>query len=319
MLAARLPGLAAAVAAALLALAAHAAVPALTPALVAVALGVGLAAAGGTAERLRPGLRVASRQVLRAGVALLGLQLVLADLLGLGWRVLVVVVVVVAGGIAGTLLLARRLGVDRDAALLVACGFSICGAAAIAAVDGVRRAREETVATAVSLVVVFGSVAMLALPLLSAALGLGEAQAGAWAGAAVQEVGQVVVAGGLVGGAALQVAVVVKLARVLCLAPVLAVVSWPLRRTEATRVTPVPLFVLVFLGLIAVRTAFDVPTGVLAAADLAQQVLLAAGMFALGTTLSPGLLRSTGRPVLILAGAATGLVALVGLPAAYLV
>lgn len=322
MLAPRLPGLAVALAVAVVALLLDAAVPVMSPALVAVLLGAVVALVG-VGERLAPGVQVAGRQVLRGGVALLGLQLVLGDVLALGWPVLLVVVAVVAGGIAGILLLARWFGIDRDAALLVACGFSICGAAAIAAVDGVRRARQETVATAVSLVVVFGSVAMVALPLAAGVLGLGEVQAGAWAGAAIQEVGQVVVAGGFVGGAALQVAVVVKLARVLCLAPVLAVVAWRdqarERAAEGTRPPLVPAFVVAFMLLVVVGSTFDLPPLLLEVAFDAQQVALAMGMFALGCTLSPRVMRATGRRVIALAAAATALVTLVGLPAAYVV
>jgi uncharacterized integral membrane protein (TIGR00698 family) len=180
----------------------------------------------------------------------------------------------------------------------------------------VRRTRDEDVATVVSLVVAFGSVAMLVLPLGAVALGFSPAAAGAWSGASVHEVGQVVVAGGLVGGVALQVAVAVKLGRVLMLAPVLAVLSWHERRTAVRRPPLVPGFVLAFVVLAVVRGAL--PASVLDAAAVAQSAALATAMFALGCGLDVGVLRRTGRPVLLLAAAATGLVALLGLPAALL-
>jgi uncharacterized integral membrane protein (TIGR00698 family) len=242
---------------------------------------------------------------------------VLPEILALGWPVLLVIAGVVLLGITGTLLLARPLGVPPERALLVACGFSICGAAAVAAVEGVRRSRDEDdAATVVSLVVVFGSVAMLALPLGAVALGLSPVAAGAWAGASIHEVGQVVVAGGLVGGAALQVAVAVKLGRVLMLAPVLAVLSWHERRAAVRRPPLVPGFVLVFIGLVALRTLVSVPPSLLDAVALVQSGALAAAMFALGCGLDVAVLRRTGASVLWLATAATALVALLGLPAA---
>jgi uncharacterized integral membrane protein (TIGR00698 family) len=259
---------------------------------------------------------VASRQVLRVGVALLGLQLVLPEILGLGWPMLVVIAGVVLVGIVGTLALGRVLGVPAEQALLVACGFSICGAAAVAAVEGVRESKDEDVAMAVSLVVVFGSVVMLALPLGAVALGFDPVSAGAWSGASIHEVGQVVVAGGLVGGAALQVAVAVKLGRVLMLAPVLAVISVRSRRTSGVRPPLVPGFVLAFVGCAAVRTLLPVPDAALDLAGLVQSGALAMAMFALGCGLEPAALRRTGRPVLGLAASATLLVALLGFPAA---
>jgi len=251
--------------------------------------------------------------VLRVGVALLGLQVVLPELLALGWPVLLVVAGVVVIGIAGTLVLGRSLGVPPERSLLVACGFSICGAAAVAAVEGVRRSKDEDVATVVSLVVVFGSVAMLALPLGASALGFSPAAAGAWAGASIHEVGQVVVAGGLVGGVALQVAVAVKLGRVLMLAPVLAVISYR-SRTADVRPPLVPAFVVAFVACAALRGVLPEP--LLAASGVAQNAALAMAMFALGCGVDLAVLRRTGRPLLALAGCATLLVALLGLPAA---
>ena len=231
---------------------------------------------------------------------------------------LVVIAGVVLLGIGGTLALGRLLGVPAERSLLVACGFSICGAAAVAAVEGIRESKDEDVATAVSLVVVFGSVVMLALPLGAVALGFDPVAAGAWSGASIHEVGQVVVAGGLVGAAALQVAVAVKLGRVLMLAPVLAVISLRSRRTAAVRPPLVPGFVLAFVACAAIRTFVPVPEPVLDVAGLVQAGTLASAMFALGLRCRrrpcsgvPALRCSRSPP------APTVLVALLGLPAAF--
>ena len=319
------PGVALATAGAAVALGAHAVVPVLSPTLVAIGLGLVVATTGvASAPAWGPGLGFASRRLLRIGVALLGLQLVLSDVVGLGWPVLLVIAGVVGLGILGSLAIARLLGVPAETALLVAAGFSICGAAAVGALQGVRRVRDETVAVVVSLVVVFGSLAMLLVPLLGSWLGLDAQATGAWVGASVHEVGQVVVAGGLVGGGALQVAVVVKLGRVLLLAPVLGVVSWRARRAaceeqEGVRPPLVPFFVLAFIALVVLRSTLPVPGSVLAAAGVVQAATLAAAMFALGCSLRPATLRRTAAPVVALAAGATVLVLALGLPAAYVV
>jgi uncharacterized integral membrane protein (TIGR00698 family) len=315
MVAPRLPGLGLAALGGGVALGAHLAVPALSPTLVGILLG--MLVSGVVTETVRPGLRVASRRVLRVGVALLGLQLVVPRIVALGWPMLVVIAAVVLLGIAGTLALGRILGVPDDRSLLVACGFSICGAAAVAAVEGVRGSKDEDVAAAVSLVVVFGSAVMLVLPLGAVALGFDPIAAGAWSGASIHEVGQVVVAGGLVGGAALQVAVAVKLGRVLMLAPVLAVISLRSRRTATVRPPLVPGFLIAFVACAGLRTCVPVPGVVLDAAAVVQSGALAAAMFALGSGIDVAALRRTGAPVVVLASGATVLVALLGLPAAF--
>jgi uncharacterized integral membrane protein (TIGR00698 family) len=203
------------------------------------------------------------------------------------------------------MMIGARLRVPAARRVLVACGFSICGAAAVAAADGVVESEEEDVAAALGLVVVFGTVAMLALPATAALLGLGPRAAGAWVGGSVHEVGQVVVAGGIIGGTALQVAVLVKLTRVLMLGPVLVALSLRGRRnrdgaSRSTRPPIVPFFVVAFVVLVVVSSVLPVPGGVRAGVAHVQELALAAAMFALGCGVDIRALRRLGRPDLLL-------------------
>ncbi len=120
-------------------------------------------------------------------------------------------------------------------------------------------AEDDEVASAVAMVTLYGSAALLALPPLSGVLGLSQEQSGVWIGLTVHEVAQVVAAGGMVGAAALATATVVKLGRVVLLAPVLAFSAVLWRRTACTAVSApavplIPLFVLGFLAMVAVRS-----------------------------------------------------------------
>ncbi|ATQ31966.1 putative sulfate exporter family transporter [Rhodococcus ruber] len=313
-----LPGLAVCAAAAAAALVVARLAGGISPLLIAIVLGALLANTTSLPASTEPGLAVASRRLLRIGVALLGLQLLVTDVLALGWGVLGLVVAVVVGGIAGTMALGRILGLDWTQRLLVACGFSICGAAAVAAVDGVVDARKQHVVTAVALVVVFGTAMIPGLPLAASALGLDTTQAGMWAGAAIHEVAQVVAAGeavdagnaGALGASALAVAVTVKLARVAMLAPVVAWIGAVSRRrsreqTEMRRPPLVPLFLLGFLGCVALRATGLLPDPALDVARLAQTALLTAAMFALGTAVRIDVLRGVGWRPFALAAAST--------------
>ena len=293
-------------------------VPAASPLLVAIILGVLGANVGLVTDRARPGLAIASRRLLRLGVALLGLQLALTDIVALGPGMLVVIVAVVTIGITATMALGKLLKIGRTQRLLIACGFSICGAAAVAAVEGVEDTDETEVATAVGLVVVFGTLMIPTIPLLGSLLGLTQTQTGLWAGASIHEVAQVVAAGGAIGASALAAAVVVKLGRVLMLAPVLAVLSVRRRRllgdaADIKRPPIVPLFVLGFLVLVLVRTTGIVPPEVLHGAKTVQTVLLAMAMFALGCGVRLTQVRSMGIRPLLLAALSTVIVATTGL------
>lgn len=308
-----LPGLLLCSAAVVVSLLVTQVVPVMSALLVAILLGIVLANAVPLPATTDPGLRFAAKR-LRLGVVLLGAQLLLSDIAGLGVGMVATVIAVVVIGIFGTLLVGRMLGVAPGQRLLIACGFSICGAAAVAAADGVVDAEEEDVVTAIALVVIFGTLMIPAVPLLATLFGLSSEQAGLWAGGSTHEVAQVVAIGGTLGGSALGAAVVVKLARVLMLAPVLAVLGWQQRRTtvvpEGTKRPPlVPVFVLGFLAMVALRSTGLLSESAVEAAQLGQTVLLSAAMFALGCSVRLATMKSVGLRPFVLASASTGLVA----------
>ncbi|MET4225256.1 YeiH family protein [Oerskovia enterophila] len=275
--------------------------------------------------RTQEGTRWTAMRVLRAGVVLLGLQLSLPEVLALGWRGLAVVAITVAVTFSATLALGRVLRVSRVTSLLVATGFSICGAAAISAMQGVvgggdddesRREADDAVATALALVTIFGSLAIFVLPWLAGLLGLADDRAGLWIGASVQEVAQVVTAGGAISAAALATATVSKLARVVLLAPLVAGAGVLRARSErvarpadveaatgaraARRTPPVPLFVVGFLVAVLVRSTGLLPPSVVEVTTVVTTLLFTAAMFAMGLGVDVAHLVRTGRRALVL-------------------
>ncbi|MEO5321509.1 putative sulfate exporter family transporter [Arthrobacter sp. CC3] len=221
-----LPGLLTAVFAVGVAFTVHAMVPALPAMTVAVVLGLLSANLPGTgtwtAGRARPGLDFAGKHLMRAGIVLLGLKVSVLDVLGLGWQSLLLITGVVLVSFAGTYGISRMFRLTRDASLLIATGFSICGASAIGAMAAVRRIRHVDTVLPVALVTLCGTLAIGVLPLLLHPLQLTPEVFGAWTGASVHDVGQVVATAQTAGTGALAIAVVVKLTRVILLAPMVA-------------------------------------------------------------------------------------------------
>lgn len=267
-----------------------------------------------------PGVSWTAKHVLRAGVVLLGLQLSIPAVLELGVGGLAVVLVTVPVTFAGTLLVGRLMRVPSTMTLLVATGFAICGAAAVAAMSAVADPdgeHEEDTATAIALVTLYGTVALAVLPVLVGVLGWSDRAAGLWIGASVHEVAQVVAAGGAVSAVALAVATVTKLGRVVLLAPLVAGVGLVLRRRAVREGTAViglghrrrppvlPLFVAGFLVAVVVRSTDVLPDVVLSHAQTLTTVLLTAAMFALGTGVDVRTLVRTGGPATVLGGAST--------------
>ncbi|GAA4682046.1 putative sulfate exporter family transporter [Streptomyces chumphonensis] len=314
-----LPGLALVAAGVCAAFGVHLLVPTVPVLTAAMVLGVAVAhlpRAGRFARgRGRPGLSLAGRRLMRLGIVLLGLELSLGQVLDLGWGTATMVVGVVVATFFGTLWLGRRLGLTGDQPLLVATGYAICGASAIGAVSEVRRSDERDVAASVALVTLCGTLAIAVLPLLHQPLGLSDAEFGRWVGAGVHDVGQVVATAQTAGSAALGEAVLVKLLRVVLLAPLVAVLAGLVarRRTGGAagvrRPPPVPLFVAGFLAAAALRTTGVLPGGLLEGAATVREVLLAAALFGLGSGVFLPALTGTGRRMAALGAAAWVVVA----------
>nr|WP_254803215.1 putative sulfate exporter family transporter [Kitasatospora sp. SUK 42] len=309
------PGLLLAAVGVATAVAVHTAVPAVPELTAAVVLGMAAAHLPGLRPVVRgvarPGLSMAGKRLMRLGIVLLGLKLSLDDVLGLGWTTVAMVLTVVAATFAGTMWLGRRLGLPGDQPLLVATGYSICGASAIGAVSQAAGSEEEDVASSVALVTLCGTLAIAVLPLLQHPLGLGEVEFGRWVGASVHDVGQVVATAQTGGAGALREAVLVKLMRVVLLAPLVAGVAVVVRRNArgaagtgaekgAGRPPILPLFVAGFLAMIVLRTTGVLPERALSLAGNAQELLLAAALFGLGSAVHlPTMVRTGGRIALL--------------------
>src|SRR6202162_621297 len=121
------------------------------------------------------------------------------------------------GHVASPLGTSRAVGLPIRLSILVACGNSICGNSAIAAVAPVIGADSDDIASSISFTAVLGVVVVLGLPLLVPILQLSLTQYGVLAGLTVYAVPQVLAATLPIGELSNQVGTVVKLVRVLML------------------------------------------------------------------------------------------------------
>lgn len=189
---------------------------------------------------LKPGLSIAAKRFLRLGIVVLGLKLSLGDIANLGWVAIAAIVALVLMSFGLTYAIARLFRLEGDQPTLLAAGFSICGVSAVGAMAAARGSNDKDTATPITLVTLYGTLAIVVLPLLTGLLGLDTLQFGHWVGASVHDVGQVVATAQTAGAAALAVAIVVKLTRVLMLAPLVAFASIQSRRRAAAAARPAP-------------------------------------------------------------------------------
>ena len=278
---------------------------AFSPMILAILIGMAFHNIVGTPSLARPGIAFSLRRLLRAAIVLLGFQLTANQIASVGPRGLFIVAISVIATFGFTVAAGRALGVGRKLTELIAAGTSICGASAIIATNTVTEAHDEDVAYAIACVTIFGSIAMFAYPLLPGLLHLDPQAYGLWSGASIHEIAQVVAASFQNGQHAGEIATMVKLARVMLLAPLVFTLSMKSRFAasgasgKAVR-PPVPWFVIGFIAVVGVNSLVVVPVDARKAIATLATFLLSVALAAMGLETDVSRLYAKGiRPAIL--------------------
>jgi uncharacterized integral membrane protein (TIGR00698 family) len=253
--------------------------------LIAIMLGMLVRNTVGLPEWYASGVKYCVTTLMSLGIVLMGAKLDFYEVAQRSATALIACVICVGVALGMTVWLCRRLGVTGKLGLLVGVGTAICGGTAIAVVSPVIEAEEGETAFAIATVTLFGVIALFVFPLIGAALGMSQDEFGMWAGTSVHQTAQVIATGFAYGQKAGEVATIVKLVRVLLLAPIAVGMGlWyaqQKRRRQIAHVTKYgklrtlfPPFILGFVGLALANTLHLLPDGTL---HLKDSFLWAAG------------------------------------------
>lgn len=264
-----------------------------------------------------PGILFCTKQVLRAGIVLYGFRLTFQSVIEIGLPAILIDAVIVTATLFIGLLVGRLLKMDKDLVLLTSTGSAICGAAAILGAEPVVKSEPHKTAVAVSTVVIFGTLSMFIYPALFRAgiLDLTPEQMGFYTGSTLHEVAHVVGAGNAMGKDISDVAIIVKMIRVMMLAPVLVIMSFALARTavkafsggtgdaavtKRSKIT-IPWFAFGFLAVIGFNSLDLLPDSVVDGINNIDTFLLTMAMTALGTETSIEKFKKAGAKPFVLA------------------
>jgi uncharacterized integral membrane protein (TIGR00698 family) len=284
---------------------------------VAILLGAAVRTAWTPGRAWTPGIAFGAKLLLEIAVVLLGASVSAATILSAGPALLVAIIVIVTLALSFSFGVGRLLGLGKRLAILVACGNSICGNSAIAAVAPVIGADGDEVASSIAFTAVLGVVVVLVLPLIGTLLGMTQLAYGAVAGLTVYAVPQVLAATAPVGATAVQLGTLVKLVRVLMLGPVCLALSLfasklrdepdepPPNVTAGDRPKPgrpplhqlVPWFIIGFVALVVARSAGLFPAALLPPIAHAATLLTVIAMAALGLGVDVRTVAKAGGPV----------------------
>lgn len=259
-------------------------------------------------DSVQPGIQFGSRTLLRLGVALLGARIAVSDITALGGDTVILVIAGVALTLIGGSLIARLMGLKADYAVLSAGAVAICGASAALAIAAVlpqnQRMERNTLIT-VAGVTGLSTAAMILYPVLIDSINLSDRNAGIFIGATIHDVAQVVGAGYMISPEAGETATIVKLMRVACLAPVVLIIGQIFKAKAAngarSDVPILPLFMVFFLGFVALNSVGFLPNTVTDILNQASKWALLIAVSALGVKTSLAQIFAPGiRPLLAL-------------------
>ena len=256
------------------------------------------------------GIAFCTKTILRTGIVLYGFRLTFQNLEDIGiLGVLTAFLIVSSTFIIGYFFGTKILKLDREITILTSAGSAICGAAAVIATESVLKNPAYKSAIAVSTVVVFGTIAMFLYPFLFklGILDLSEANMGIYIGATLHEVAHVVGAAESLGVNVSENAVIVKMIRVMMLAPFLIILSIWLLKEAANSTTVndgskgkiiIPWFAVMFIVVVGFNSFDFLSLKVVESINYLDSFLLTIAMTALGMQTSLDKFKNVGlKPV----------------------
>jgi uncharacterized integral membrane protein (TIGR00698 family) len=256
---------------------------------IAILLGIAIRSFWQPAEIWDAGISFSAKTLLEIAVVLLGASISLGAIVASGPALLSGIVATVVAALAASYATSRALGLPRRVSILIACGNSICGNSAIAAVAPVIGADSDDIASSIAFTAILGVVVVLGLPLFIPLLTLSETQYGVLAGLTVYAVPQVLAATVPISAVSAQLGTLVKLVRVLMLGPVVVLLSLFRSRLGVSGPAPrpglvylIPWFIIGFLALATARSLGLIPTSLLVPIVISAKVLTVISMAALG-------------------------------------
>ena len=259
------------------------------------------------------GVAFCTKTLLRTGIVLYGFRLTFQNLEEVGFSgVFTAFLIVSSTFIIGYLFGTKVLKLDREITILTSAGSAICGAAAVLATESVLKSPAYKSAIAVSTVVVFGTIAMFLYPFLFklGILNLSDSNMGIYIGATLHEVAHAVGAGEALGENVSSNAVIVKMIRVMMLAPFLIILSiWLLKTAVNSTIDNkdtkakiiIPWFALMFIVVVAFNSFDLLSLQIVESINYLDSFILTVAMTALGMQTSFDKFKNVGLKPIYLA------------------
>lgn len=233
------------------------------------------------------GIQFSAKRLLRTAIILYGFRVTFQQIASVGLEALFIDIAVVSLTLSVGYIIGRRVfKLDHDLSILISAGAAICGAAAVLAVEDILKSEPYKTSIAIATVVIFGTLSMFIYPAFQHAgiLGLSANQFGIFAGASIHEVAQALVAGSEINSQVGQIAVIVKMIRVLMLVPVLLTLAYLSARKNKGQQSHIimPWFAFIFVAVIGFNSLHVLSPSLVNTINQIDIILLTMAMGAIG-------------------------------------
>ena len=240
----------------------------------------------GYPEHIRPGITFASKRLLKFAIILYGLKLNMGDILGKGWKLLLIDIIVIIFSISLTLLLNQIIKGNKDISILLGIGTGVCGAAAIAATAPILKSKEKDIAISVGIIALVGTIFALIYTAIEAIFNIPTITYGAWTGISLHEIAHVVLAADIGGPEAMTFALLGKLGRVFLLIPLsIGLILYMRYKSHSSQVQQkidIPYFLIGFIIMACINTFVPIPSLLMNIINVITTVCMLMAMVALG-------------------------------------
>ncbi len=250
-------------------------------------------------SKYKSGIKFAEKDLLMFAIALMGINLNFTMLASLGFKTIFLIIGAMAFTISMGLFLGKIFGLNKKLSLMLGIGNAVCGSSAIAATSGIAKVQNDDIAISIVLVNLMGTIGIFLAPFIATKLGFSDIQGGILAGNTLQAVGQAVAAGFNISNEAGHYATVVKMGRVLMIAPIVFILIYIAKKDTTSNINeknkiPFPQFILWFLLFSALASFEILPKNIEQLISISSHYIALIAMSAIGLMIHFGTIIKTG-------------------------
>ena len=256
-------------------------------------------------KSFKPGIIFSEKYLLSIAIIFMGAGLDLSVLGLIESEIIYIILVIIVVAIFSSLIIGKIFNLSNSLSFLIGIGNGVCGASAIAGASSIIKSKKEDIALSISVINLLGIMGIFMVPLSINLFFEGDINnIGIIIGSTIQAVGQVTAAGFIMGDEVGEIAVLIKMIRILMLGPILILVTFYYSISNykiSKKISfPIPFFIIGFIIFVIAVNYNLIPLFLVSIINTLSKYFLLFAMAAIGLNISlQSILRSGPKVFLV--------------------